>query len=52
MSQSVVWFKKDLRVHDHAALTAAVKRNTTNLQLKVCVISMSRLNALEVNYTL
>ena len=26
MSQSVVWFKKDLRVHDHAALTAAVKR--------------------------
>jgi deoxyribodipyrimidine photo-lyase len=26
MSQSVVWFKKDLRVHDHAALTSAVKR--------------------------
>lgn len=26
MSNSVVWFKKDLRVHDHAALHAAAKR--------------------------
>lgn len=26
MPNSVVWFKKDLRVHDHAALAAAVKR--------------------------
>jgi deoxyribodipyrimidine photo-lyase len=26
MNNSVVWFKKDFRVHDHAALAAAVKR--------------------------
>lgn len=26
MNHSVVWFKKDFRVHDHAALTAAAKR--------------------------
>ena len=26
MSDSVVWFKKDLRIHDHAALNAAAQR--------------------------
>ncbi len=38
MSVSAVWFRNDLRVDDHPALTAAAKRNESRV-VAVCIIS-------------